>query len=530
MKVLGNKWENGYLDYSCGPDEVRIEVRAWKLDSFIDGLYFVRPRDWQMLINYVSEWGLCSAIQKVVSRLREDLRNKKYLAYGIGIVLQCPELTKLKKGDLVVFLAPCHPKCVERIVLPKKLVKLVEDPELLNVNDWYNAENIIFLDADDGDHLVNYKYLEGWSPFSGVTLEDKLAVEALRDAEAKLGVYLKGNFVRTLLPYSRTNLIEQTPVKSGGSYKKKGVLFGFGNYAKSVIIPSLDRNIKIVKVHEIDPTQIGRIALHNLGRFAWDTSPYPRQNEHYDVYFVAGFHHLHTPIANHALERGAYAVVEKPLATNFQQLDMICNAVQRNSNRLFVGFQRRYSPFNKMLLEDLGIFRGQKPINYYCLVFEEPLPPKHWYLWPNSRSRIVSNGCHWIDHFLFLNNYAPVVKRFVRKMSNGDLLITIELKNSAVFSMVLTDLGSRRVGVRDYVEIRQTGKTIRIFDGCKYLSENDRKVIRKVGIGRLDSHIMMYKTISKRILDGGSGDDENSLVSSQVVLELDEMLLHSNGC
>ena len=81
-----------------------------------------------------------------------------------------------------------------------------------------------------------------------------------------------------------------------------------------------------------------------------------------------------------------------------------------------------------------------------------PLPKLHWYSWPNSGSRLLSNGCHWIDYFLFLNAFSPVTNYSLKVAKNGDSNVFVELENKAVFTMVLTDLGSSRLGVREHIK------------------------------------------------------------------------------
>jgi hypothetical protein len=176
-----------------------------------------------------------------------------------------------------------------------------------------------------------------------------------------------------------------------------------------------------------------------------------------------------------------------------------------------------------LALEDLDAKPGQ-PIDYHCIVFEMPLPERHWYRWPNSRSRIVSNGCHWIDHFMFLNAYCPVSRRHVYQAKNGTVVVSLELANGAVFSMTLTDVGSRRIGVREFTELRSGDVQVRILDNKSYESENSHRVLRRLRLRPMDSYARMYRTISRRIVRGEPGDTPESFRSSEVVIDIDEQL------
>jgi predicted dehydrogenase len=241
------------------------------------------------------------------------------------------------------------------------------------------------------------------------------------------------------------------------------------------------------------------------------------------VVLIAGFHHTHAGLAVEALRRGGFAVVEKPLITRRDQLDPLLAEVER-SPRLFACFHKRYSAFNAQAALDLAVRPGD-PIHYHCVVFEEPLPDLHWYRWPNSGSRLVSNGCHWIDHFLFLNGYAKPIRSTVLRALGDIAIVTVELENGAVFSMTLGDQGSPRLGVREYIELRAGQRTSTIMDATRYRSEDRSRVLRRLRVGRQESYTRMYRSIGKTILAGGEGDSLASIeVCNRLLIDLEDQL------
>jgi predicted dehydrogenase len=257
---------------------------------------------------------------------------------------------------------------------------------------------------------------------------------------------------------------------------------------------------------------------------ALDTSPWPREDERYDAWFIAGYHHTHAPIATEALRRGGYAVVEKPLATTWEQFAEIESLISHAAHgKLIMAFQRRYTPMNNWARQDLRVNPGD-PVSYHCMVYEIPLPKRHWYNWPNSRSRLTSNGCHWIDHFLFLNGYPTVNDYKVYTAFNGDMFVIMEADNGASFSMVLTEQGSERLGVRDYVELRANGVTVRMIDQARYESESSLKRICSHRLNPTHAYARLYETASNIIMNHGRGDDLRSLESTRVTLLLEDAL------
>lgn len=528
MQVLHKSWADDYLDYSpSNPGDVIVAVAAWFVVARVDDQYIVRQRSMKLLLNYIREIGLFRVIHKIRSRLKEKGRNDKYVSIGIGRVIHPSARSKFGKDDFVVFVATNHPACVNRICIDYRFTLCVNDlcRSIRESQDLLYYASPPLLICDD------LKQYFGWTPLSGRDVNEALVKKALRLLKPQIDRILRdGDPPPQRLPI-RSHAI-QNRVQIGkriqdNDGRVRAVLFGLGNYAKTIIIPNMSTEVELLKIHEIDPTQIGPIAHWNIGL---DTSDSPRSDEVYDVYFIASYHHTHTDIALHALERGAYAVVEKPLATSLAQLMRLkCQLAQLDKPRLFTCFQKRYLDFNNWIFQDLAVSEGF-PVNYHCIVYEIPLPNRHWYNWPSSRSRLTSNGCHWIDHFFFLNGYNPVTRKSVNySKKNGTYVVLIELQNGALFSMTLTDVGSQRLGVRDYIELRANGATVRLLDASRYESENNSRTLRRRTINRLHSYRRMYGSISDRIVSGSTGDPVNTLLSTQITLELEDELRDSHA-
>jgi predicted dehydrogenase len=175
---------------------------------------------------------------------------------------------------------------------------------------------------------------------------------------------------------------------------------------------------------------------------------------------------------------------------------------------------------NEFLFEDLGFAAGDR-VNMHAIVFEIPLPKNHWYNWPNSGSRLISNGCHWIDYFMFLNQYCEVAEFDVWRPCGTDVTVSVKLKNGAYLSLSLTDVGSPRLGVRDYIQLRVADLTVTMVDGHSYVAENRNRIIRQTQIDPMSSYRRMYQDISKRIALGMPGDEIESLRSTELTLWLE---------
>ena len=94
------------------------------------------------------------------------------------------------------------------------------------------------------------------------------------------------------------------------------------------------------------------------------------------------------------------------------------------------------------------------------------------------------------------------------------------LENGAVFSMVLTERGSERLGVRDHIELRSRDVTVRMTDGGTYHAENSQRVLRKARVNKTDSYRDMYAAIASAIASGAPGDSLKSVeIGAQAVLD-----------
>lgn len=515
MRILADRWTDGFLDEALVAGSCRVEPQLWLNVRRVEGMHFIRSPGLRILWNYWREIGTRDVVLKVASRRRERVRNERWLSCGFGRVLATDQPDVLEAGTQVVFIAPSHPRCMERVVLPVALMRPTSmvlprlQGRLLHVADAEIAHDAM-------------RSLEGWTGYSGVELDSKVLEQALNTVEAACGVVnaATGRHLRTGTPVTERSAPPEStrPVPIGGP---TACLIGYGNYAKTMILPNVRPRLTVRHVHEIDPTQIGP---RPNPAFTWDTAPILRPACDPDVVLVAGYHHTHAPAAAAALDRGISVMVEKPLATSFDQLDRLLQAMDRSTGRVFACFQRRYLPFGGFIRADLGV-GPTDPVDYHCIVYEEPLPALHWYRWPTSRSRLTSNGCHWIDHFLFLNGFVGVLDGRTIVAGGGVVMVRLELVNGAVFTMTLTERGSARTGLQDYIELRSARGTVRIANSMRYTAERDNRVVRRLRCRRLEAHAAMYRSIADAVRRGDAGDSRRSVeMTARQVLRLEERL------
>jgi len=515
MKIfVGKKWRDGFLDYYRSPEEYRIKVLAWKNLEKLEGAYFVRPKSIQLVFNYIRKIGIIAVLRKITSRLREKYRNEKYISCGFGIILESADKNKFSEGEPVGFIAPFHPAALERVVLPENLIIRISRQDIPPTP----SGTIAYQPLKNKTKDLWWRDIRSWSIYSGTTISE----DARRNIMENLKEIIKNtDWSESKKLTIKDGEIAETKIagkKHLSDSRKIGVLFGYGNYAKSVALPNIKSCINVIAIHEIDPTQIFFEKKYHL-----DTSPFPRENERYDAYMIAGYHHTHAPLAIHALKQNAAAVVEKPIVTEEKQLNELLSALKTTEGKLFSAFHKRYSPFNRLIFKDFNVNLGE-PISYRCTVYETLQPPLYWYRWPNSKSELLSNGCHWIDHFLYLNNFSEPKNYGVKPLGNDAISATMTLENGASFSMTFTQGKENQIGIQDSVELKSKNITVKIINDAEYAAENGGKIVRREKINKMENYKMMYNSIGRKILAGDQGDSLRSVeISSNAVLKLESV-------
>lgn len=515
---LSGSWSSELLDEALFDGSCRVAVKAWLPLADVSP-QVARPRDLRFVMGYVQKVGVRRVAQKIISRSANRAADEKLLAVGVGELLDLPDGSPLTPAATVMFIAPRHLPFQERVVLPVELVREWEAaPERL-----HEPFVLALLGASDepGDALAK---LAGWSRFSGVEVGEGDLDAAFDEVR---GLLEEASVMDRRVHPLATPIVERSAPVEPDDDRAGAVVFGFGHFARTCLLPNIQQRFDVRCVHELDPSLARSMFFPS---WAWDTSPEARgEDADADAWFIAGYHHTHAPLVVDALKRGVAAVAEKPLVTSRAQLDDLLAAMRTHQGRVFVGFHRRYAPWNEWIREDLRLVGYQPPVDYHCIVHEVRLPEHHWYNWPAVGSRLLSNGCHWIDHFLWLNDFSPAAEWRAHEGPGGQILVWIELENGALFSMTLQDAGSDRLGVRESTWVSHQGRSVQLTS-TSYISEDDIKVIRQERIDEAVIFSSMYNRICEAILTEAPGETDSSVeMEWSLILSMEEVLRPGSG-
>ncbi len=130
---------------------------------------------------------------------------------------------------------------------------------------------------------------------------------------------------------------------------------GAGGFARGVIFPHLRSSAGAML--ESVATSTGAAAASARTGFGFTIAESPSEllaNPNLDAVFILTRHNSHAAYVKGALERGKCVFVEKPLAIDREQLEMVRTAyakalAEHRSPFLMVGFNRRFSPLTEKL-------------------------------------------------------------------------------------------------------------------------------------------------------------------------------------
>jgi predicted dehydrogenase/threonine dehydrogenase-like Zn-dependent dehydrogenase len=222
-------------------------------------------------------------------------------------------------------------------------------------------------------------------------------------------------------------------------------VIGAGNYATSMLLPHLrDRDdVRLVEV----ATASGLSATNAQRKFGFERCSTDHRallaDEGVDAVLIATRHHAHAAMVCEALRAGKAVFVEKPLAVDVNQLQAIAAAVAASGNdRLMVGFNRRFAPLLTDLKRAFGPRRGPVQVRYD--INAGRLESGSWYAQPDEGSRLVGEGCHFVDTISWWLDQDPVAVFAAATHDPDDCVLTLQYQDGSVATISYQTTGDPR--------------------------------------------------------------------------------------
>jgi predicted dehydrogenase/threonine dehydrogenase-like Zn-dependent dehydrogenase len=265
------------------------------------------------------------------------------------------------------------------------------------------------------------------------------------------------HFVGVLLQYPKSEF--KTHMTETKIVPRSAVVLGVigaGNYAQGVLLP-LFKASKDVTLATVC-TATGAKAEKARAKFGFQAATTDWHavvaDQAINAVVVATRHNLHAQIVTAALRAGKAVFCEKPLCLRAVELDEI---LQAGSDRLMVGFNRRFAPFAAQ------VRKLKPPLVMRYRVSVQPLPPGHWVNDPEAGGgRILGEVCHFVDFLQFAARSKPV-RVFAQGFGDSNVQVTLRCADGSV-------------GAVDYFEVADASlakEQIEVFGGGKHLVVTD---------------------------------------------------------
>ena len=222
----------------------------------------------------------------------------------------------------------------------------------------------------------------------------------LADYQQIYGDMRKQGSIASIIKYPEEQMMKRIiPLEENSFAPSRGKIgiIGAGNYASSMIVPSLIKANARIKYIASGQGLTAKILAKKAGA-EYATSDYQEilKDQEVDLVIISTRHNLHAGMVQEALHANKSVFVEKPLCLNPTELEAIIQAYQEADSKvtLTVGFNRRFSPFATKLKQ----LAGEGPKNIVATMNAGFIPKEMWvHDLEIGGGRIVGEACHFID-------------------------------------------------------------------------------------------------------------------------------------
>lgn len=245
-------------------------------------------------------------------------------------------------------------------------------------------------------------------------------------------------------------------------------LIGTGNFIKNTHIPNLLKLKDKFNIYAIMNKSGYKAKQHaDLNKSVFCTTDYKDilNDPKIDLILIGTRHDSHAELVLKALQAGKHVFVEKPLATNQEDLDKIIQYFSVDNGNLpllMVGFNRRFSKY----AQEIEKFTSERvnPLFIHYRMNAGFIPPEHW-VYENG-GRIIGEACHIIDLMTYFikdkithihnENISPNTNRY---NGSDNKSIILKYADGSVATINYFAIGNTDFP-KEYMEIHFDEKTI----------------------------------------------------------------------
>ncbi|MGE5848597.1 MAG: bi-domain-containing oxidoreductase [Candidatus Methylomirabilota bacterium] len=300
------------------------------------------------------------------------------------------------------------------------------------------------------------------------------AYTALRTEDGPLTVLLQNPVPSDATPLERRIVLTHRRT-APGKRLRVGII-GAGSFAKGTHLPNLKQLADRFEIRAIvNRTGTSALAVARQYDAAVAATDYHEvlNDPEIDAVLICTRHHLHARQAAEALRAGKHVFLEKPMATEREELADLVKTIQDlqavgTCPAFMVGFNRRFSPFASKVKE---VITGRvHPLLIHYRMNAGSLPPDHWVNSPEGGGRAVGEACHILDLFRYLNGVPAegVTATAIRAHSplyhaDENFVATVRYRDGSVCTLLYTALGARDFP-KEAMEVYVDGRVLVLDD------------------------------------------------------------------
>jgi predicted dehydrogenase len=256
-------------------------------------------------------------------------------------------------------------------------------------------------------------------------------------------------------------------------------LIGAGAFARGVLVPALQsaglgRMVTVASASGLSAVRLAeRVGFEQVAPSAQAVIDDPDVS----VVVIATPHDSHAALAATALRAGKHVLCEKPLALTDVELDSVEEAWRSSGCRLWVDFNRRYSP--AVIEARRHLVKAASPVVITYRVNAGPIGPTHWYADRRQGGRLLGEVCHFVDTCAALAGAPPVEVTAVASpvgeaQGGSDLALVLRFEGGSLATISYAS-GGHGSTAKERIEILGGGHTLVIDDFRSLTVDGDSK-------------------------------------------------------
>jgi predicted dehydrogenase len=255
---------------------------------------------------------------------------------------------------------------------------------------------------------------------------------------------------------------------------KNVAIYGFSNFARDAHLPAIKKNKELNFKGVFNRTPVEKTREVMLDRAKINSSDI-------GTVVVSTNHKSHSDILKELLDKEKFVIVDKPLCTNIEELNLITDLNKKLNPNFMCFMNRRYSEHTKILKD--YILGSEGPFHLDCLFSVLPKQPND--IIYSEGGRLIGEMCHHVDLALYLLGEPNQVfysdnqiESKISKNENANILMSFP-DNSSAFIRYST-MGDS-LGAKEKIMLSFDNRSIELrdFKMTDLISNNSRKTLLK---------------------------------------------------